>query len=286
MTQRTLQQGDDYQRVAAAISFLQNNVHEQPSLDEVASHIGLSPYHFQRMFRRWAGVSPKRFLEYLTVNHAKNLLDDSKSVLDTALDLGLSSPARLHDQFISIEAITPGQYKKRGKGMEIRYGLHPGPFGEMLLAQTEKGICSLAFVDARTRESELNQLKEAWSGASLIEDRDATSSLARSLFENKGKLKKEIHLSVRGTNFQINVWKALLKIPSATVTSYQALSDLIGKPAAVRATANAVASNPVAFLIPCHRVLRSTGALSGYRWGPDRKQLLLAWEQARYGDLQ
>lgn len=281
MKAETLQLSEDYRRVADAISFLQENVNLQPSLDEVAGHIGLSAHHFQRLFRRWAGVSPKRFLEYLTVKHAKRLLDDSNSILETTLELGLSSPSRLHDQFISIEAITPGQYKDKGKGLEVRYGLHPSPFGEMLIAHTGKGICAIAFVDEKSKKQEINELQTNWSGAVFINDQSSTGPMAQTLFKDASK-NKRIHLTVRGTNFQINVWKALLKIPFASVTSYQALSELMDKPSATRAVANAIASNPVAFLIPCHRVLRSSGALSGYRWGPERKRVMLAWEMAQH----
>ena len=281
MTKRISQTSDHYERIANAISFLQQNVENQPSLAETASHIGLSTYHFQRLFREWAGVSPKRFLEYLTVNHAKRMLDDSKSILDTSLELGLSSPARLHDQFVSIEAITPGQYKLLGKDMEIRYGIHPSPFGEMFLAHTEKGICKIAFVNGTSQSDEISSLKKSWPNAAILEDKKSTSTLAQQIFQDKGKYKTKLMLAIRGTNFQINVWQALLKIPSAHITSYQTVADMLGRPQSVRATANAIALNPVAFLIPCHRVLRSSGAISGYRWGAERKQIMLAWEMAK-----
>ena len=273
--------GNNYQRIARAIAFIQENVTAQPSLDEVAAHIGLSPYHFQRLFRQWAGVSPKRFLEYLTVHQAKRLLDNAKSILDVSLEMGLSSPARLHDQFVCIEAITPGQYKSMGKNLEIRYGFHPAPFGEMFLARTDKGICTASFVDGSAKENEIHTLKKSWPDALMIQDQRGTAALSQSMFNGLAKPDKKFHLAVRGTNFQIKVWQALLKIPGGRITSYQAISDMIGKPDAARATANAIAANPVAFLIPCHRVLRSTGALSSYRWGQGRKQLMLAWEMAR-----
>lgn len=286
MVKQTLRARNDYQRIAKAISFIQANIKAQPSLDAVAAHIGLSSYHFQRLFRQWAGVSPKRFLAYLTVNHAKRLLDNSQSILDVALEMGLSSPARLHDHFVSIEAITPGQYKSTGKDLKIRYGFHPSPFGEMFLAKTDKGICAIAFVDGRVQENEINSLKKTWPDAVIIHDQNSTSALSRLVFGSVTKADEKFHLTVRGTNFQIKVWQALLRIPGGQITSYQTLSNMIDRPDAYRATANALAANPVAFLIPCHRVLRSTGALSGYRWGQQRKQIMLAWEMAQQDQKQ
>jgi len=192
----------------------------------------------------------------------------------------LSSPARLHEQFVSIEAITPGQYKTRGDGLEIVYGIHPTPFGYMLLAQTEKGICSLSFINHEQPEEDLTALSKRWPRANLIEDIQTTKVTASTIFDANRLTDKKIHLAVSGTNFQVNVWRALLKIPSGRTVSYQQLANYTGKPEAVRATANAVAANPIAYLIPCHRVLRKTGGLGGYRWGRQRKQLLLAWDAA------
>ena len=270
----------DYDRIAKAIVYIRDNVREQPSLEQVASHVGLSPYHFQRKFREWAGVSPKRFLERLTVDYAKELIDDSTNILDASLELGLSGPSRLHEQFVSIEAVTPGQYKNKGDGLEIRYGFHPGPFGRMLLARTGRGICALAFVGDVDPQGEVAALSRLWPGARISEDAPGTETSAKAIFDARHAVGQKFHLAVRGTNFQVNVWRALLKIPPGRAISYQQLAAHVGRPAAARATANAVAANPVAYLIPCHRVLRKTGALGGYRWGTDRKRLLLAWDAA------
>ena len=238
-----------------------------PTLDEVASEIGLSPYHFQRLFRRWAGISPKRFLEYLTVHHAKALLRESMAVMDTAYTLGLSSPARLHDQFVSIEAVTPGEYKTRGQGVVIYHGIHPGPFGDMFLAQTERGVCTLSFVGRESPDQELERLLTKWPSATFIEDADRTAITAASVFDPNRAPAGGIHLTVRGTNFQINVWKALLRIPPGHVVSYSTLARALNKPKAARSVASAVAANPVGYLIPCHRVIRGSGETGVYHWG-------------------
>ncbi len=270
----------DYARIARAISFIQSHLKEQPGLDRIASHVGLSPYHFQRKFRQWVGVSPKRFLQCLTVNHAKALMDQSLNILDTSLELGLSGPARLHEQFLSIEAMTPGQYKTRGDGLDMVYGVHLTPFGLMLLAQTDRGICSLSFTDNASLEDDVTALSRQWPRANLVEDVQAIKPMADKIFHVDRLADRKIHLAVRGTNFQVNVWRALLKIPLGRTVSYQQLAHYIGKPEAVRAAANAVATNPIAYLIPCHRVLRKSGALGGYRWGAQRKRLLLALDAA------
>ncbi len=268
----------EYERIERAIGFIQKHLRDQPSLEEVASHVGLSTFHCQRMFRRWAGVSPKRFLEYLTVDHAKKLLMQSTSILDASHELGLTSPARLHDQFISIGAVTPGEYKSQGRGIEIAYGIHESPFGDMLLAQTWRGICLLAFINQETQHAEIDALYQTWPYARIEESPVATAATAERVFNISAGDNARIHLNVRGTNFQINVWRALLKIPQGAVLSYRQVAQYLGKPQATRAVARAVASNPVSYLIPCHRVIRSTGALGGYRWGLPRKQLMLVWE--------
>lgn len=269
--------GRDYERIAKAIAYIQDNLSRQPSLERIASHVGLSPWHFQRKFRHWAGISPKRFLECLTVERAKGLIDESATLLDASLELGLSGPGRLHEQFVSIEAMTPGQCKSGGAGLEVVYGFHPGPFGRMLLARTEKGICALSFAEA-SDQRQVAALRRQWPRARLSEDGAATEADALAVFNPRSNTERKFHLAVRGTNFQVNVWRALLKIPPGRVVSYQQLATQLGRPAAVRAAANAVAANPVAWLIPCHRVLRKTGALGGYRWGLARKESLLAWD--------
>ncbi len=270
----------DYERVEAAISYIRNNVEQQPDLKAVAAHVGLSPYHFQRLFQRWAGVSPKRFLEYLTLEKAKSMLRQSSTVLDASLESGLSGPGRLHDHFVSIEAVTPGEFKKGGDGLLIKYAWHDSPFGEAFMALTHRGILALAFCDSSDRENYLVDLKNDWPGASFKLDKATITKVMQDLFVEGKRQRENILLHIRGTNFQVQVWQALLNIPAGSVTSYQVVADNIGKPGSVRAVANAIGANPVAWLIPCHRVLRSNGELSGYRWGPKRKQLMLAREWA------
>jgi len=275
----------DHARVAAAIRFIRDNLAQQPGLDEIAAHVGLSPQYFQRLFRRWAGLSPKRYLEHLTVERAKPLLKQSFSVLAAGYELGLTSPARLHDQFVAVEASSPGEYKRNWRGVEIRYGLVPGPFGDMLLAQTRRGICLLSFVDAQTRTRELTRLQRLYSLAVLREDSAAAHTTADAVFTRRDGPARAIPVAVHGTNFQVSVWRALLRIPPGTVVSYGQLAAGVGRPAAVRAVANAVGANPVNYLIPCHRVLRADGSIGGYRGGPDLKQQLLNWEAAARPDL-
>ncbi len=273
----------DYARIDAAIGYLNARYLDQPGLDAVARHVGLSPYHFQRLFRRWAGISPKRFVQYLTLEHAKRALADSQSVLDAGFDAGLSGPGRLHDLFVTCEAMTPGEYKARAAGLVVRHGVHPSPFGPCLVMATERGVCGLAFVAVDEVETTLAELAAPWTRARLVEDHDvAAGFVARAFAPAAGA--GPIHLSVRGTNFQIRVWEALLRIPPGRVVSYQALAHHLGKPTAARAVAGAVAANPVSFLIPCHRVIRQSGVVSGYRWGRARKQAMLGWEAARYSE--
>ena len=275
---------EDYEQLAQAIAFIRDNAVLQPSLEQIASLVGLSPWHFQRKFRAWVGVSPKRFLEFLTVQHAKELLDKSASVLDAALDLGLSGPGRLHEQFVSIEAVTPGQYKRFGNGLKIYYGVHPCPIGMMLLALTEKGICELAFGSVERLNREAEDLQRRWPAAQIFHDLHRTAPTAARLFnpENReqGGQKTKFQLFVKGTNFQVNVWRALLRIPEGCLISYKQLAQMTGNPSAVRATASAVGANPVSYLIPCHRILRSSGELGGYHWGIERKRALIAWDSA------
>ncbi len=279
-----LTQAGDYEQIAQAIAYIRDNAGLQPSLEQVATHFGLSPWHFQKKFTSWVGVSPKRFLEFLTVQHARKLLDKSASILDTALDLGLSGPGRLHDQFVSIEAVTPGQYKRLGYGLKIYYGIHPCPIGMMLLALTDKGICELAFGSMELLEQEANEMDKRWPAAQIYCDPLRTGPLANSLFnagnQERDGHQKQFRLFVRGTNFQVNVWRALLRIPEGSLISYKQLAQLTGNPSAVRATASAVGANPVSYLIPCHRILRTSGLLGGYRWGIENKKALIAWESA------
>ena len=274
----------DYEQIAQAIAYLRDNARQQPSLEQVASQSGLSPWHFQRKFKAWVGVSPKRFLEFLTVQHAKELLDKSASVLDTALDLGLSGPGRLHEQFVSIEAVTPGQYKRLGNGLKIDYGVHPSPVGLMLLALTDKGICELAFGSMERLDQEIHDLERRWPAAQITHDPQRTGLTADRIFNNGNRMRSgdgsEFRLMVKGTNFQVNVWRALLRIPEGCLISYKQLARMTGNPSAIRATASAVGANPVSYLIPCHRILRTSGELGGYHWGIERKRALIAWDSA------
>lgn len=271
----------DYRRIALAIKYLEEHAAEQPSLEEVAEHIGLSPWHFQRLFKSWAGVSPKRFLQYLTVENAKKLLRESGSVLDVALEVGLSGPGRLHDLFVSVEAMTPGEFKSLGKDLEVGYGFHATPFGECLLAVTSRGICSLAFVDEENRAEALRELLETWKAASLVENPAAGESIISQIFNQGGEQgRAPLKVLLRGTNFQLKIWQALLRIPEGTAVTYSSLAKAVGHPQAQRAVGGAVGRNPIACLIPCHRVLRTSGDLGGYRWGTTRKRAILAREAA------
>ncbi|KPJ91101.1 MAG: hypothetical protein AMJ53_12320 [Gammaproteobacteria bacterium SG8_11] len=269
---------NDYLRIEKAIQFIRAHVNKQPSLQQVAAHVGLSPYHFQRLFRQWAGISPKRYLEFLTVGHGKWLLACSRSVLQATYDVGLSSPSRLHEQFITVQGGTPGEYKSHGGGLQIDYGIHTGPFGDMLIAQTRRGICLLAFVTETTQPIELARLRRLYTKAEIKQNQDTTAPTAQRIFPAPEPSNNQIHLAVKGTNFQIAVWRALLQIPYGRVISYNQLANTVARADAVRAVANAVAANPVNVLIPCHRVLRANGEIGGYRGGIDLKKELLAWE--------
>jgi AraC family transcriptional regulator of adaptative response/methylated-DNA-[protein]-cysteine methyltransferase len=275
----------DYERVAAAIRFIERNVPNQPTLGEIAFELARSPFHFQRLFRRWAGVSPKRFLQFLTVEYAKELLEQSKSVLDTTYELGLSSPARLHDHFVSLEAVTPGEYKRRGVGLKILHGIHESPFGPMLLGVTERGICWVSFLSDESDTAVLTPLKQFWEGAKFSADQRGTAALAERIFPHRENGSAPVNLFVKGTNFQINVWKALLRVPSGLLSSYEQIANAIGNLSAARAVGNALALNPVSYLIPCHRVIRNTGVPGEYRWGGIRKRALIAWEAAQTNAL-
>jgi AraC family transcriptional regulator of adaptative response/methylated-DNA-[protein]-cysteine methyltransferase len=273
---------NDYQRVEKAILFLEKNALLRPDLKEIARAVNLSEYHFQRLFRRWAGISPKRFLQALTLERAKQALKNSGSLLDVTYEAGLSSPGRLHDLFVNIEAVTPDEFRNQGASLRIRYGFHPSPFGECLVAVTDRGISNLAFVPQGNRSKIIRELKKQWKRAEVLEDPSATRPYADRIF-NAAKSADPLTLYLQGTNFQIKVWQALLKIPRGAVASYEDIARKISRPSAVRAVANAVAHNPVAYLIPCHRVIRKTGAIGGYRWGSARKRVLLAWEAGKEG---
>jgi len=266
----------DYQRMADTLTWISDHFEEQPTLSDIAARAGTSPYHFQRLFSRWVGLSPKKYVQYLTLDRAKASLDASQSVLAAAFASGLSSPGRLHDLFVNVEGVTPGEYKRGGAGLIIRHGVHDSPFGPCLLMHTERGICGLAFVDEDDERQGLASMAARWPNAELVEDAAAGAELASRIFSPRSG--DRLTVLLHGTPFQIQVWEALLRIPAGAVTSYQALADSIGKPNASRAVGTANGANPVSYLIPCHRVIRKSGALGGYRWGLGRKLAMLSRE--------
>ena len=273
---------DDYARIEKAILFLEKNYQQQPGLREVAESVHLSEFHFQRLFRRWAGISPKRFLQFLTLEHAKHLLSGAHSVLDATYDAGLSSPGRLHDLFVNIEAMTPGEFKAQGAGLRISFGFHPSPFGECLLCVTERGICGLGFVGAGGRAGILRDFQSRWPEAHWEENPRLTQPYISRIFGGeKRNGNRPITLVLQGTNFQIKVWEALLRIPMGSVVPYEDLALTVCSARAARAVGGAVAQNPISYVIPCHRVIQKAGVTGGYHWGPIRKQVMLAWEAAR-----
>ena len=275
----------DYQRVRDAIVYIDKNSSDQPTLEDVAEHIGLSPYHFQRLFRRWAGISPKRFLQHVTAANAKRLLRDSTPVLDAAFAVGLSSPGRLHDLIVTTEAVTPGEYKSHGEGITIHYGIHETPYGPCLIGATERGICALRFLNEANAQEAVVEIQAEWSRATLLLDQDGTTALVHLIFEEVESSSDPLPLLLKGSNFQLKVWEGLLRVPEGCVVSYGDLAERLSVPSAARAVANAVGANPIAYVIPCHRVLRSTGALGGYRWGTDRKLVILERELMTGGIL-
>ncbi|MBU1265292.1 MAG: methylated-DNA--[protein]-cysteine S-methyltransferase [Thiobacillus sp.] len=276
----------DYDRIAEAISFIVGRVDSQPTLQEIAGHLHLSPFHFQRLFCRWAGVTPKRFLQVLTLERAKQLLSESKPLLEVSDSLGLSSGSRLYDHFVHLEAVTPGEYKTGGLGLTIEYAIHDTPFGKAFIATTPRGICSFAFLDSIEIDEYLTDLHKEWPHAAMHENRQRTLAVIRAMFCGEKKSDRPVSLHVSGTNFQISVWKALLQIPPARVASYSQVATAIGRPNSARAVGLAVGANPVAFLIPCHRVIQQSGKVGGYHWGETRKQAIHVWESARYEQPQ
>ncbi len=281
MTETDTTRSLDYARIERTIRYLDDHFQEQPDLTTLAAAAGLSPFHFQRLFQRWAGVSPKRFLQFLTVDYARGLLAENVSVLDAALDSGLSGPSRLHDLFVVCEAMTPGEAKRAGEGLEVAYGFHDSPFGTCLVGATVRGICWLGFVLDDGENGALATLRRRWPGAALRHDPAGTAALALRAFDpGRGEAAPALHL--RGTNFQLRVWEALLRIPPGAAVAYGDIARAIGTSGAARAVGAAAAFNPVAYLVPCHRVIRRTGPFHGYAWGPERKQAILAWEAARF----
>lgn len=266
-----------YDLIAEAIRHLEDNTGDQPSLEAIAARIGVSPTHFQKMFSQWVGVSPKRYLQYLTLDHAKGLLRDRFTVLDATMETGLSSPGRLHDLFVRWEAMTPGEYAQAGEGLDIAYGYFQSPFGEVVATGTERGLCGMGFVGDIGRELPLEDLTSRWPKANYHEAPETISTWVQAAFGQGGEAK--LHLI--GAPFQIKVWEALLQIPSGHVTTYSEIARVIDRPKAVRAVGTAVGRNPISWLIPCHRALRKSGGLGGYHWGLPVKRALLAYESAR-----
>ncbi|MGD8709096.1 MAG: methylated-DNA--[protein]-cysteine S-methyltransferase [Ectothiorhodospiraceae bacterium] len=267
----------EFAYVVRALDYLECHWREQPGLEETARAIGLSPYHFQRLFKHWAGISPKRFLQFLTVEYAKTRLRAARSILDTALDSGLSGPSRLHDLFIAAEAMTPGAYRRRGAGVSIRCGIHDSTFGPVLIARTDLGVCGLHFAD--DEEAAFAALRADFPDAALVDDADATRDVARCL-ERPGFGGGTLKLAPRGTNFELKVWSALLQLPPGTLASYGDIAKFVGTPGASRAVGRAVGANPISLLIPCHRVIQASGALGNYGGGPMRKRAIVGWEAA------
>lgn len=282
-----LERNRDYQRIARALAFVDAHYQDQPSLSEIAGEAGLSEFHFQRLFSRWVGISPKQFLKHLTLERAKRSLEASASVLDAAYDAGLSGPGRLHDLFVTCEAVTPGEYKARGQGMTIRFGAHPSPFGDCLLMVTDRGICGLAFLGGdETAGSALQYLSNGWENAEFVEAAAETASYIERMFAAPGKSgprdRAPFRVLLRGTEFQTRVWRALLTIPPGRLTTYEDIARRLGYAGnAARAVGRANATNMISYLVPCHRVIRKTGAIGGYRWGRERKLAMIGWEAAR-----
>lgn len=272
----------DYQRIAQAIEFINANARQQPSLQEVAAHLHLSPFHFQHLFSRWTGVTPKKYLQILTVDRAKQLLAQSKPLAEVADSVGLSGSSRLHDHFVQLEAASPGVFKAGGAGMEIQYSVADSPFGEVFMAVTSRGICKLSFLSNNNVDQQIVHLHKQWPNARLVKQVSETTKTVEALFTGKQTINGPLSLYVTGTNFQINVWRALLQIEPGCINSYGQVATALGKPKAYRAVGTAIGSNPIAFFIPCHRVLQQSGQIGGYLWGETRKHAIHAWESARY----
>jgi len=278
------QRAGDYAVVRRAIQYLSEGWAEQPGLDRLANHLELSPEHCQRVFKRWCGLSPKEFVQAITIDHARRMLDGSASVLEAAYEVGLSGGSRLHDLFVTHEAMTPGTYKRRGEGLAMAYGFHATPFGEALATVTERGLTSLSFVDEdknHTRYNLLESLRRRWPGAELTEAVDRTEPAIAAIFGDAGDTPRAIRLVLIGTDFEVRVWQKLLRVPMGRAVSYGDIAGALGAPAASRAVGSAVGRNPISFVVPCHRVFRGDGGLGGYHWGVTRKKAIIGWEAGR-----
>ena len=272
-------QTHDYDMVKHTLAFISENWRDQPSLDTLADQAGLSPTHLQRLFTRWAGLSPKAFLQAVTLDHARGLLRDSASILDASYELGLSGPGRLHDLFVTHEGMSPGIYKAHGRGLNIQYGFHDCPFGRALILITSEGLAGLAFADHGKEKSALADMTARWPEATYVENQQATASYAKRIFESeRWKPDQPLKIVFIGTDFEIRVWETILRIPFGKASTYSDIACHIGKPKAARAVGSAVGKNPISFVVPCHRVLEKSGGLGGYHWGLTRKRAILGWE--------
>lgn len=286
-----IEQNINYLRIEQAIKYLEENFQRQPELDDVAEKVHLSPFHFQRIFTDWAGISPKRFLQFLTVDFLKEKLEHTRNLVEAAESAGLSSQSRVYDLFTTLEAVTPQEYKQKGSGIRIEYGMHETPFGLALIGVTDRGICWLSFVSTgEDPRGELEKMKEHWHNSVFHQDQALTEAFIQKIFdlpsprgERRGGEVNKLHVFVKGTNFQIKVWEALLRIPMGEVTTYQGIAQQIDSPKAMQAVGSAVGSNHIAYLIPCHRVIRKDGILGEYRWNATRKKSIIGWEMAKAG---
>jgi AraC family transcriptional regulator, regulatory protein of adaptative response / methylated-DNA-[protein]-cysteine methyltransferase len=271
----------NYYRIKEAIGYLEGNFKEQPDLDEIAGKVYMSSYHFQRVFTDWVGISPKKFLQYLTIDHLRVKIRETGNMMEAADLAGLSSQSRVHDLFVKIEGVSPQQYKSGGQGMEICYGYHASPFGLCFIAVAEKGICALKFVDEEKTRNEFESFSAQWKFASLVHKPNLTQEYIRKIFSPKPGNPENLQLLVHGTEFQIKVWEALLKIPFGAVGSFQQIAQLVGQPEAARAVGSAVGANPILYLIPCHRIISKDGTMGNYHYGKVRKQTMIGWEMAQ-----
>lgn len=270
----------NYTRIAEAIEYIQQNFTKQPTLEEIAKNVHVSSFHFQKMFTDWAGVSPKKFLQFISVQHAKQMLRNSQSTLfETAYQTGLSGTGRLHDLFVKIEGMTPGEFKNRGKNLIINYSFAESLFGRILVASTHKGICYMGFSD--DKQTAFSELEKRFPKASFIQKKDEIQQNALQIYTQDWSKINKIKLHLKGTDFQLKVWEALLKIPPGNLASYGTIADLIQKPKASRAVGTAIGNNPIAYLIPCHRVIQSTGVIGSYMWGTARKTAIIGWEASK-----
>lgn len=274
--------GADYERVRRIIAFISERWREQPSLDAIADHVGLSTAQVHHLFRRWCGLTPKAFLQAITLDNAKALLADAASVLDASFEVGLSGPGRLHDLFVTHEAMTPGDYKAGGAGLTLRFGFHPSPFGEAILVASGRGLAGLGFVNGADRGVALADMQRRWPKASYLEDAASTAALAERIFDpSQWQAERPLNIVLIGTDFEVRVWRTLLRIPLGRATTYSGIAGHIGRPSAARAVGAAVGKNPISFVVPCHRVVGKSGALTGYHWGISRKQAMLGWEAGK-----